>query len=98
MSAELKSVLLTSKSLTGEHGIKSSYCNVYADTHGIEIVQNIINQDGTEGTLRICQHFTPLSFWYYHLFYAIPAQLKWKNIIAPYMKIPNFICKVRGWK
>jgi hypothetical protein len=98
MSAELKSILVAGKSLTGEHGVRNSYCNIYDTTQGIEIVQNIVHKNGQEDTLRICQHFIPISFWYYKIIYARPAQLRWGNIIAPYMKIPNLICKLRGWK
>ena len=97
MSAELKNLLLASQSLNGNYGVKRSFCNLYNETYGIEVVQEAVDQNGNDILTRICQHFTPLSYWYYKRFYAVPAQIHWDNIITRWL-LPNFICKIRGWK
>lgn len=101
MCAELKSLLVSGNSILHRHegGFTGQTCNLYEDTYGIEVVRCLENGSPSENkeVMRVCQHFTPLSYWYYSLFYARPAQLRWKNAIAPSWKIPNLICKIRGW-
>jgi len=105
MCAELKSLLVSGNSILHRHsgGVSGQSCNLYDDTCGIEVVRYLkIDDDGTsietvKEVSRVCQYFTPLSYWYYKLFYARPAQLRWQNNIAPSWKIPNLVCKIRGW-
>jgi hypothetical protein len=100
MSAELKSLLLTSKSLYSNNPVSGNTCNLYEDTYGIEVVQ-VFKKEGEQfakETLRYCQHFTRLSYWWYKRFYAVPAQIHWANSIITTWWFPNFICKLRGWR